>query len=163
MKLNLLEAVILGILSLFCLAGSVSAKPMPPATLAEGLQDSVVLRCRFIGLATSAYERTYFSGVRARYRVEAVIKDNRQKVFQKVVVGKLLEVVYRFDDGTACLAPPDWRFDPAMMPALNSSWILILKEASDKAGKPVFETYRGSWGRFRYSEEKLRAIEASGK
>lgn len=163
MNLTLFKLLLSGLLSLFFLAGSVSAKPMPPATLAEGLQNSVVLRCRYIGLGESASETTYFSGVRARYSVEAVIRDNRQKVFQKIAVGKLLEVVYRFDDGTACLAPPDWKFDPAVMPAFNSSWILILREASDKAGKPVFETYRGTWGRFRFSEEKLRAIEASGK
>lgn len=38
-----------------------------------------------------------------------------------------------------------------------------LIQASDKAGKLVFETYRGGWGRFLFSEEKLRAIEDSGK
>ena len=161
--MNVLKYILSGLLILFSLVGSVKAKPMPPATLVEGLRNSVVLRCRYLGLSGNAKESSYFSGVRVRYRVEAVIKDKRQKPAQNVTVGKSVVVIYQFDDGTACLAPPGWKFDPAVMPALDSSWILILREASDKAGKPVFDTYRGSWGRFRYSEEKLREIEASGK
>lgn len=162
-EMNVLKYLLSGLLILFSLVGSVKAKPMPPATLVEGLRNSVVLRCRYLGLSGNAKESSYFSGVRVRYRVEAVIKDKRQKPAQNVTVGKSVEVIYQFDDGTACLAPPGWKFDPAVMPALDSSWILILREASDKAGKPVFDTYRGSWGRFRYSEERLREIEASGK
>lgn len=102
-EMNVLKYLLSGLLILFSLVGSVKAKPMPPATLVEGLRNSVVLRCRYLGLSGNAKESSYFSGVRVRYRVEAVIKDKRQKPAQNVTVGKSVEVIYQFDDGTAVL------------------------------------------------------------
>lgn len=124
------------------LTASVWAKPMPAPTLERAVRDSaVIVEVEYLGFDQSD-EVTYFSGPVARYRVLKSLKGNTD--------GKL-RVRYDFTDGSACIAPKEWKFSQQKMPEPGSRWFLFLTGSGSPAG-----TYRGSFGR-QSADPKMRA------
>jgi hypothetical protein len=127
------------------------AEPMMQATLKEGLQQSPnVVIAHYID-----YDRqspaAYFSGVKSKYQVESVLKGN---TFSK---GSVINVQYWFHDGSPCMEPDDWRFNPAQdMPKKDSRWILFLTGKRNKT--TAYDTYRGDYGRWRADPAKITEV-----
>lgn len=115
-----------------------AAKPMPPATVEEGVQKSVyVVEAEYLGYKKEG-PITYFSGPVAHYRVVKTLKGKAPKN---------LKLGYDFTDGSACLAEKGWKFEPKMMPKVGSRWILLVTESS--------RIYRGQFGRLPSTHDNL--------
>ncbi|MBI5367694.1 MAG: hypothetical protein HZA54_11705 [Planctomycetes bacterium] len=128
------------------------AKPMPAATVAEGLSLSTwVVSAEYTGYREPAQPPDYFGGVVALYRVVEVLQG-------APLTGELA-VGYGFHDGSACLAPPGWSFAQERMPTPGTRFLLLLREYDAPTG--TYHAYRGSFGHLEESPtaygELLRA------
>lgn len=118
---------------------------MPSPTLAQGVEQCpLIVVARYQGYQASA-KVDYFQGVTANYKVVRTLKGKAD--------GRLT-VRYDFQDGSACLADPNWKFQPTMMPEKGSTWILLLRSSEPAS------TYRGDFGRLKSTAENLKRIEA---
>ena len=68
------------------------------------------------------------------------------------------EISVRFDfhDGSACMAPAEWKFERGQMPQRGDRFILFLTERNDKG---TYSTYRGDFGRFLQSPDAYKIAE----
>ena len=118
-----------------------AAKPMPRATVEQGVQKSVyVVEAEYVGYKKEG-PITYFGGPVAHYRVVKTLKGKAPK---------RLRLGYRFHDGSACLAEKGWKFDPKLMPKVGSRWILLVVEGP--------RTYRGDFGRLPSTPDNLTKV-----
>jgi len=126
-------------LLILLLSLQLTAKPMEPASLQQGkAQSQAIVLAEYLGY-TAPRPVEYFQPPLARYRVIKVLKGQ---------VNPEVQVAYAFHDGSACLAPTDFRFTAGMLPARGSRWVLLLQSATDG----VWSTYRGDFGRRKADE-----------
>lgn len=96
----------------------------------------------------------YFEGVPSQWKVVEVLKG-------KPLEG-VIQVHWDFYDGAPCLPDPNYRFDPATMPAAASRWILFVDPPMEG---DVWRTYRGPHGRWpaddAHLEKAKRIVTAS--
>lgn len=112
------------------------AKPMGAPDVKEALRVPLIVVARYLEYRSPATGISYFDAPTAHYRIEKVLKGKP--------ITKELWVYYSFHDGSACIAPPDFKFLPAMMPRKDSRWLLFLQPV---ANTNKWTTYRGNWGR----------------
>lgn len=122
------------------------AKPMATLSLEEALQSKYIVIAEVVRFSPEQ-NVSYFSGVTARYDVKQILKGPAMR--QKIII------LYEFHDGSVCLEPKNWRFDPESLPKKKSHWILFLNE-SDR----VYITYRGSYGRWTASNDNLAVVKS---
>lgn len=134
-------------------SSSILCKPMPSPTIKDAQLRSSIVIVSFEGY-DSKQEIGYLTGVRVRYRVVEVLKAKTDHSDWNLRKGKTIEVIYAFQDGSACLPFVGWEFRAEKMPALQSKWILFLSDRLDG----VFMTYRGDFGRLEHGEESLKKI-----
>lgn len=116
---------------------------MGEPTLTEGVQLSRrIVVATYLSCQPEA--AGYLEGVPAHYVVTRVLKGDLKPQ-------EPLRIIYSFHDGTACLAPPDWTFQPRFMPKTGSEWILLL---------PTDRSYRGDFGRLPFTKKNFAKIEA---
>lgn len=116
------------------LTAMVMAKPMPSPTLQEALTSPLIVVASYSEFRAPSQGVSYFGGLMAHYEVEEVLKGKSP--------APSLWVHYSFHDGSPCIAPPDFRFTPEMMPKKGSRWLLFLRGNGKE-----WHTYRGDWGR----------------
>ena len=96
----------------------------------------------------------YFEGVPSQWKVVEVLKG-------KPLEG-VIQVHWDFYDGAPCLPDPNYKFDPATMPAAASRWILFVDPPMEGE---VWRTYRGPHGRWpaddAHLEKAKRIVTAS--
>lgn len=90
----------------------------------------------------------YFSGPIAQYKLVRVLKGTNAL--------KVLEVLYDFTDGSACIAEVGWKFTENLMPQKGSKWILFLNK--DAQAKHL-TTYRGPFGRWEANSGNITEVE----
>ncbi len=124
---------------------------MPEPTMAEAMASEAIVLAEYVG-CHEPEKAMYFGGVDADYRTIAVMQGRP--------VGEDLRLRYSFHDGSACIEPPNWRFDEkTTMPAAGSRWILFLRRADPKVDP--WATYRGGWGCWEATPAKLRELFAA--
>lgn len=100
----------------------VLAKPMAAFTLTEGVrQADAILVATYTGYTPPQNPTDYFGSVTKTFRVEKVLKGSINTTSVKVSEA--------FQNGSACLPLPGWRFNPQSMPHRGSRWILLLEQA----------------------------------
>jgi len=121
---------------------------MFPPTLEEAILTSEhIVIAKYIGYNKLKFI-TYFNGPVAKYKVIKNLKGN--------LSFEAISIRYMFNDGSACLAPKNWRFNDGMMPKPASTWVLFLKR--DTQHKGLWMTYRGDFGRKSFSENFEKEI-----
>lgn len=125
------------------------AEPMPPASIEEGLGTSIaVVSAEYQGYRRRQSGRIgYFEPPVARFRVVATL-------YGKPPAASAIDVYHDFHDGSPCLEPEHWRFNPSMMPEPGSRWLLILQPGKEN----IFRTYRGNFGRMPDTPENRRNL-----
>lgn len=142
------------VLILLTLALPGFAKPMRAPSLEEAIDQSpVIVVAEYRGYQEDG-EVSYFYGPFAAYRIRKVLKG--------AYPDEQVQIQYHFHDGSACLAEEGWTFAPALMPEPGSRWILFLRHQAARKDphteKITNATYRGSYGRMRWSETLEQTI-----
>ncbi len=137
------RALALGFLGL-AVALPTASKPMEEPTVADGLRADAIVVARFVAVG-DASQAQYFGGVPTRYALVDVLQGDAPP--------RDFDLSYAFHDGSACLEPNGWRFDPALLPAPESEWLLFLVRPS-RPGES-FGTVRGDWGRWESTPTEL--------
>jgi hypothetical protein len=123
-------------LLLLALLAPASAKPMAAPTLEGALRSPLIMLARYESCEPKG--ATYFGGVSATYTPLEVWKGKLPKgTKDRLAVG------YAFTDGSACIAPKDWKFSSKLMPKQGATFVLFLTPA----GK-AYRTFRGGYGRW---------------
>lgn len=123
------------------------AEPMPEATLEDYCNTAAIVEAEYVSYKPyrADEEISYFGTPLATYKVT------------KLVHGKTtpatLEVRYDFQNGSACLAPSDWKFSESLMPKRGSKWLLLLQEFNGG-----YATFRGDEGRKAIGEESAKFL-----
>lgn len=127
------------------------AEPMLPASLEQGVDASKQVVIATYQGYFKAQKAEYFTGIDANYRVEQTLKGPALKA------GEPLTVRYAFHDGSACMEPPDWKFDAKReMPTVGSRWVLLVLPKN--SSKEVSGIYRGDFGRIPADEKHLNEV-----
>lgn len=131
------------------------AKPMLAPTLERMMAEAEGVVVGTYQKSVEKHSVSYFSGVTALYRVEDVLWGKLPLVKNQVIA-----VRYAFHDGSACLPPEKWEFNPRqILPGEGSRWILLLKKPAPKASDPNrYETIRGDAGRLPATKETLQQV-----
>lgn len=120
------------------------AKPMPAASLEEGLtQSPYVVVATFESIDSRGAD--FLRGTESQFIVTQVLKG-------KIPKGPLT-LSYSFHDNTPCLPIKGWKISQETLPQKGSKWILILSNKDPKAS-----TYRGSFGRLPYTKQNLNKV-----
>ena len=115
------------------------AKPQLPATMAEACQAQSIVEAEYVSYRPQELlgKVEYFTPPMAQFKVLRKLSGRNTPEY--------ILVRYDFDDGSACVAEPNWRFSAEKMPKKESRWILFLNPI--EATPSWFQTYRGSFGR----------------
>ena len=174
MKLTIILSVLV---SLWTLNPSY-AKPMLSPTDTDAAGANFIVVAVYLGHAPvskgdqSDNQNLYFAGVDAQYKVESVLKKSNDPIVSKLSLNRTIRVNYAFHDGSACLAPPDFKLDlsktqsasgkatvgsRAYLPEVNSRWILFLNPTGSFN---QFSTYRGDYGRWPVTAENMKKVQS---
>lgn len=81
---------------------------------------------------------------------------NRDKILKGPPSNPTIPIWYEFHDAINKTPPKDWKFDPKLMPAKGSRWIIFIDQFYAKNG--AYETYQGSYGRQPVNDENLNKL-----
>ena len=102
-------------------------------------------------------ENLYFRGLDAQYQVDSVLKQSKNRSTSLMSLKRPIHVYYAFQDGSACMAPPDFKLNEESLPAKDSRWILFLEPGETFN---YFSTYRGDYGRLPATPENLSKVKS---
>ena len=122
------------------------AKPMMSPTEDELCKADAIVEAEYTSYSSPGWFKSidYFSPPIAHYKKTKQVSGEE--------VSENFSVFFDFQDGSACLKPPDWKFSGDMMPASGSKWILFLKKDEDSK---TYRTYRGDFGRIPAADTRL--------
>jgi hypothetical protein len=144
-----------GAVALLLLIGGSSsfAKPMMSPSLEEAVASPLIVEAEFVRIVGGGTQ--YFEPPIVQYRVKKVW---RNVTGNNISPGARLSLSYAFHDGSACLEPTDWKYSPAMLPKLGNVQILFLRPDPNNK-KAGYATYRGDFGRWDATPEKISRLE----
>lgn len=153
---GLLAAFGIGMLLISANIAPSPAKPMNPASLKEAISRSEQIVVAEFETYTVDKPVHYFSAPEAIYQIRQTLYGKRLPTSTKI------HVRYLFHDLSPCMEPTEWTFDETKeMPAPKSAWILFL--LPKEKNRPVYDLYRGSYGRWPADAKHLQEVKAALK
>jgi hypothetical protein len=148
--MNVMRLVVFG-LTAFCFLNVAEAKPMESPSfdsLCAQTSNVIVAEYQSYGPSSPPQPIDYFDPPVAVYkRVQTMAGDE---------TASEIRVRFDFHDGSACMAPSEWKFEPGQMPQRGARFILFLTEKNDKG---TYSTYRGDFGRFLQAPDSYKIAE----
>ncbi|MCE5286723.1 MAG: hypothetical protein LLG02_12865 [Pelosinus sp.] len=122
------------------------AKPMNSPSIEEAIKSDLIVIAEYKGYKPQQEKIEYFVPPIAKYSFIKMLKGNN--------VDKEINLIYEFQDGSACIEKESWKFSEELMPVVGSKWILFLK---CKDGE-YYSTYRGDYGRWRLTDQNYEEV-----